>query len=340
MTAVLRLKRLLAEHGHVVAAALVVVGLLAFAGAWATFTAMPTEQVSEQVNRQTVASQLDSRATVTGNTTLYEQGEVLRNMPVYFVEASPVLTLQLETTVPDGQPATVSQELALEFRATRDGQTFWSENRTLVRDEARTSSGLVRSTTTLNLSAIRATVEERRSEVSDVGILHTNLLVTVDYETDRYAGSFTEETSLVLTGRAYWLAEDITASRTHAETRTRTVQGEGDPARYGGLAVLGLLALVGGIGSALLYRRLDALTIETRLYRSRYEEWISDGEFPTGTNKKHVRINSLEDLVDIAIDSNKRVLFDEEFDIYAVIDSDIIFYFSTDPSGVDSWLDI
>lgn len=340
MSTVLRLKRLVASHGHVIAAALLVVGLLAFAGAWAAFTAIPTEQVTAQVNQQTVATSLDTRAVVTGNSTLYDQGEVLRNMPVYFFEASPELTLSLNTTVPQGPRVSVTQAVTLEFRATRDGEPFWSENRTLVREQRRTADGLVRTTTTLNLTDVRAAVEQRRSEVSDVGVFHTNLLVRVTYDTGRYSGTFAEETSLVITGRAYWLAEDVTASRTHAETVTRTAPGKRDPLRYGGLAGLGVLALLGAAGTALWYQRLDALAIETKLSRSRYEEWISDGEFPTGTNKKYVRINSLEDLVDIAIDSNKRVLYDGDFDIYAVIDSDIIFYFSTDPAGVDSWLDV
>lgn len=340
MSSLLRLKRLVASHGVPIAVVLVIVGLLAFAGAWSTYTAVSSETVSEQVNQQTVATGLETRAVVTGNSSLYEQGEELRNLPVYFFEASPNLTLALETRSPADERVTVTQSIVLEFRATRDGEVFWSENRTLVRDSEQTREGVVRSSVSLDMPEIRSTVDDRRSEVSDVGVFHTDLLISVQYETQRYSGSFETATSLVMTGRAYWVAGDVAESRTHAETVTRTVSGERDPLTYGGLGLLGLLSLAAAAAAALWHQRLDALAIETRLYRSNYEEWISDGEFPTGTSKKYVRINSLEDLVDIAIDSNKRVLYDEDFDLYAIIDADIIFYFSTDPESVDSWLDV
>lgn len=340
MSTALRLQRLIAVYGAVIAAALVVVGVVALFGAWSAFTAMPTQQETVEINQQTVGTSLDSEAVVTGNSSLYEQGRVLRNSPVYFLEANPFLTLVLNTTGPADEPLTVNQSVTLEFRATRDGEAFWSERRPIMSREETTTDGLVQSTTSVNVTLIRDLVAEKRSAVSDVGILQSNLVVRVQYETGRYSGSFTAETSFVFSERAYWLAEDVAESRDHSETVTRTVAAETNPLEWVGPALLGLVALLGAAGVVLYQQRLDALSIQTQLYRSRYEEWISDGEFPTGTEKKYVRINSLEDLVDVAIDTNKRVLYDEELDIYAVIDADIIFYFSTDPVSVDSWLDV
>jgi hypothetical protein len=75
------------------------------------------------------------------------------------------------------------------------------------------------------------------------------------------------------------------------------------------------------------------------VYRERYAEWISNGEFPTDTDKRYVTISSLEDLVDIAIDSNKRVIYDETLDAYGVADGDIVYYYG-DEGDIDSWLDM
>ena len=340
MSTSLRAKWLVSRYGHVVAAALLLVSLAAFAGAASAYDRPPAERVTTQVNEQTIAAQLETRAVVTGNTTLYEPGEVLRNKPVYFVRASPRLTLELSTAGPAGEPLTATHVVVLEHRATRDGEAFWRENRTLVREELRTAGRPVASTTTLNVTRVLAFVDARQSEISDVGLFETEVVVRVDYETSRYAGSFTADLPLVLTGRAYWLGADFEEDRSHSETVVETVPGERDLALVVGLAAVGMLALAGAAGALGSHRRLDPLTLETRLSRSQYEEWISDGEFPTGTDKKYVRINSLEDLVDVAIDSNRRVLYDEELDIYAVIDADIIFYFSTEPLNVDSWLDV
>jgi hypothetical protein len=53
-----------------------------------------------------------------------------------------------------------------------------------------------------------------------------------------------------------------------------------------------------------------------------------------------VTINSLEDLVDIAIDCNKRVIFDDSLEVYAVADGDIVYYYSENNQRLDSWLDL
>lgn len=341
MSTVNRAKRVIAYHGLIITLVLALLGFAALAGAWTTYTTPSTERITEQTNEQTITTDMRTSAIVVGNTTLYDQGAVLKDQPVYLRSATPNLTLTVATTVPADHAVRVSQRLVLDVRAERNGETFWQKRRLLGRQTTRVSDGQAVMSTTINIAAIENETTEQRSEIGPVGTFHTDLLLNVSYETNRYTDRLTATAPLQITERAYWIDGSLRAERTHTTTVTRQVTTAPAPVQYVGLGLLGVGALVAAAAiGAMRYRGIDITAIDTQLYRSRYDEWISEGEFPTGTNKRYVRVSSLEDLVDIAIDSNKRVLYDPEFDAYAVADSDLVYYFTEARTRIDSWLDI
>ena len=341
MSAAIRFRRVLASQGLLIAAVLAMVAVGAFAGAWVTYANPPTETIVEQRNPQTVSTAVNTSAVVTGETPLYDEGERLVNKPVYFTEASPNVTISVVTQVPSGQPVQVTQRLVLHMQGDLRGETYWEETTVLAASDRAVTDGRAVASTTVNVSAIRETIDERESATGSVGVFQSDVELLVAYEGEGYSGELTSEAPVVFSSGAFWLDADLAASRTHSEQVTREVAEEPDIATYGGLALLGLLALGGAAAVALTsLGGIDPEELETAIANQRYEEWISKGEFPTGTEKKYVKIDSLEDLVDIAIDSNKRVVFDPEFAAYAVVDGDLIYYFSTDPLRIDSWLDV
>jgi hypothetical protein len=87
-------------------------------------------------------------------------------------------------------------------------------------------------------------------------------------------------------------------------------------------------------------RKVDIEELKMQIDRAQFSEWISEGDFPSGQNRQYVYIESLEDLVDVAIDVNKRVIYDPEIETYAVPDGDIVYYHAVDPQAVSSWLDL
>jgi hypothetical protein len=306
-----------------------------------TYSNPPTETIVEQRNPQTVSATVNTSAVVTGDTPLYDRGDELVNKPVYFTDASPHVTITLVTQVPEGQSVQVTQRLALHMRADLRGETYWEETRVLTASDDTVSDGRVVTSTTVNVSALREDIGLRRSATGAVGVFESDVRMLVAYEADGYSGELVAEAPVVFSSGAFWLDSDLEASRTHSDQVTRQVEETPDPASYGGLALAGLVALIGAVVVALgHFGGADPEELETAIANERYEEWISKGEFPTGTEKKYVKIDSLEDLVDIAIDSNKRVVFDPEFAAYAVVDGDLIYYYSTDPLRIDSWLDV
>lgn len=336
-----RIKRQLALRGGVLAIVLVVLGLAAIAGAGYVYTNPPVEEIPpEETNVQQFETSVDTIATVTGETPLYNQSETLRNLPVYFTNVSSNLTLSIQSSVPAEQPVNLTHRLTLYQEATRDGTVFWDRTRVLAAEDRTVTTGALRTNTTVNVSALSDDIGRIESAIGGVGALATEVRLTVTYESDSYSGELTSSSPINIAENAYWLQSELSASQTQSQTTGGgTRQLSPDMTLVGGLAILGLLLLAGGVALALWSSRgVDVYELEMEVYRSQYDEWISEGEFPTGSNKQYIYISSIEDLVDVAIDTGKRVIYDPDLETYNVVDGDLIYYHAEDPTRVDSWL--
>lgn len=342
MSISVRSQRIVAHYGLIIGIILVVLGAVSLGGAWFIFSNPPTNQVSEQINQQRVAATVDTRAVVTGeNQTLYEQGTVLENQPVYLFSASPNMTIQITTSVPQDVLVSVDQRLSLQLTASRNNEVFWSEQHLLGHssEEVRDGESVMNAST--NMTAIRGVISDRRGEIGDIGTFSTVFNLTIAYDTGKYSGRLDQTTSIVLVNQGYWLGGDLSGSQSHSETVTRQETGSPNMEQVFISGGLGLLMVLIGVALGVLYVRAPSVErLETLIARSRYDEWISNGEIPTKSEKEYVRIETLEDLVDIAIDQNKRVIFDQNYDTYAVIEGDLVYYYATGEQAFDEWLEV
>lgn len=341
MSVTARSKWVVARYGIPLAVVLALVGVLAFGGAYAAYTNPPTEQVSSTVYDQRIASETTTSAVVTGDTDLYQDGATLENKPVYFYNATQNLTFRTVTNLPEGESVNVTQRLVLQHRATRNGETFWSSQRMLVTSEQQPATEQLVTETTVDMRAVQQTVAERRSEIGAVGIFQTVVRFRVTYETSDYSGTLNATAPIVLTDRAYWVEGSLAAEQTHEETTSREITQSPDLLRVGGLSLLGVFALgLAGVLGISSLRGFDLDTIEAELVRSRHDEWISRGELPTNSERQYISIDTLEDIVDIAIDSNKRVIYDRRYEAYGVVDDDIVYYYAEGNTEFEEWLGV
>ncbi len=327
----LRLKLLLADHGRTVAVALLVAGVVAVAATGWVYATPPTETVTERVDVQTVGTAVVPSATITGNSTLWDRGTTLTNRSIYPM-AAPELTLTVRTTVPADESVSVEQQLRLVYRATRDGTTFWQSEQPLTATKTTTTNGTVTSSTTIDVPAIRDRLDTYNEDLTGLGRAEAALHLAVTYETGRYTGEFTKTATLTIAENGYWLSDRLAASTTHSRRVTREVQGEPNQSILFGLAGLSLLFLASA-GTIWYYRDTvaDRSVLKERLDRTRFEEWISNGRIDQPPAGRTVPVETLADLVDIAIDSNKRVIHDPGRDHFVVLDGPILYRF--DPSG-------
>lgn len=333
------LTRLVWNHGRTLSMLLLAVGALAFVAAGVVALNPGTTTVVEHSNNQSFATSVTTSAVVTGNTSLYEQGERLSGQSVYLTGATPVLALNATTAVPADRPVEVEHRLVLVVRATRGGDTFYESERTVIDRSQRVTGGTATASGTVNVTALVREMDRTQSEVGTAGTVSAALRLRVAYRTDSYAGELAANAPLLVSNRAYWLEGTLADRSEDSERTTREVPASPDLALLLAFLALGVVSAAGGVGTAYWRDGLDPESIETDLVHARHEEWISAGEFPTWMDHRYVALDGLEDLVDVAIDSEKRVIFDDRFDAYAVVDGDLVYYYTTEPFAVGSWLE-
>ena len=331
-----RLELFIARNGRTLLVMFVLLGLLAGVGAgWVAAT--PSEQtVTEEIGDERLATDVHTSAVVDGGD-LWEGGEILEDSPVYMLNATPELTLEQTTSVPD-DGVTVVHDTAVRYEAVHQDNVFYTEVAYQNRTTATVENGTATTQTTMNVPELADRQDELEEAITGVGSVQVVLEITVHVEGDgtawyeRSPDEPTMGTDLHLTDRAYWLAESLSDEETHTQTAEVTVEEPMNTTLVGGLATLSVLSL--GV-AGFLYRRSDIDVEEARLavHRQRYAEWISKGTIPMWIGNHQLELDSLEDVVDVAIDTNERVVYDPNRELYAVVNGNLVYYYS--PQG--SW---
>lgn len=341
----LRVKLSLAGQGRLILVTLLVVAVLAFAGAAVAYANPPTTEVSDSTHRQTVSTDLRTSALVTGENDLYERGQRLEEQPVYLLSVAPNMTVELQTVVPDDATVRVTHEVWLRYSAHRDGSIFWQRNESVASGTTAVTDGATVLAGTIRVPDVETRAARFHEQLDRVGDLDVSVHARVEYDTGRYEGELTGTAPLSISDRAYWLDGDLEDDRDHSTTIRERQIDEGGVVRaelpgIGGVTVPHVTALLGGGGVicllaavwivSFLRRDVDEATLRDRLHELRYDEWISTGQIPHDVGDYRVQIRSLEELVDVAIDSAKRVIWSPERGMYAVIDGDTVYYFRPD----------
>lgn len=330
MSFTLRLRYLLAKHGAVLAVGLLVVGTALLGVAGVAYAAPPTTEVTDHTERQTVTSSVTTAATVTGNTSLYEQGDTLREQPVYLLRAAPEAQLSLVTAMPSDASGAVDHRMELVYTAQRGGETFWQHSEPLA-VETTTQEGETTSTATLSMPEVREQLETYQSEFGQAATISVSLRTSAVYTVGEYEGELTATHPITFADRSYSV-ETQDRSNTHSTpvTSTRALPLENHLPFVVPLAGGVVLLLTGALTGVAVRRSTGAPEDELAdaVHHTRYAEWISTGRLPGAASASRVRMASLEELVDVAIDSRKRVIYDPDRGAYAVLDSGVQYHYA------------
>lgn len=342
-----RLLALAATHGRRVALALALVGLLV-AGATAWHVATPSyERVSETTTVDAATANLSTSVLVTGDSPFYTRGTRVESAPVYLRGPAPVMTLRGTAKVPADREVVVSQRIVVSYVATHEETVFWRFNRTIGRERQKVTDGSAQFTESLNVTAVGRRLGTLNDELSGGGTVDAHVVHVTTYRVDGHEHTFRSSAPLRISSNIYTLDGPLTASHEHTTRSTdrrlattgnfaTTVGGQQlvvDDAALAGM-LLAALAWAGACATIRYGSRIDPTTARRRVADVRYDEWISAGRLPASHCGPAVRLDSLTDLVDVAIDSDGRVVYDRTKDIYAVFDGERAYYF-TDGSGPD-----
>jgi hypothetical protein len=284
-----------------------------------------TSTTTQDVDQETVATETTTSAVVVEDGA-WEEGTELEESPVYVTESTPELTLASETSVPTDE-ATVTHEVQLRHEATRDGTVFWDETDQESRTSASVEDGFASSEATIDVEAVRDRQTELEAEFDGVGTITTVVSVVAEYDTGTYEDELVVESPLETSEDAYWLEETLADSSDHSNTAQVEVQESPSAATIGGLSLIAALSLA---GAAVVVSRgpVDVETARRAIHEHRYAEWISRGSVPMWVGEYHLELDTLEDVVDVAIDTNERVVHDEQRDLFAVVNGDVVYYYA------------
>lgn len=302
--------------------ALLVACLLAVAaGGWLLYAAQPgTETESVVTDRWSEEGRFTHSAEVTRQNPVFETGTTLERS-VYYDSVSPILEGTYVYEHGDESARTVTVDLRLVVRSTREDAVLWQQVEPLNATERTVAAGeTITSEWVVNVSAAEARIQRIQEQLgASVGTAEMTVVAEVlttaeNGESTRHTRSFqiepSDETFAVTPPESYGETYETTAERTVETSLDLTLAGAGAGSLLGGLA--GTVVLAG----ARLRGDLDLPAAERRRLkyeqqRAAFAEWITAGEVSERlSDDPSVEVENLEGLVDIAIDTDQRVIED------------------------------
>jgi len=324
------------DNYRLVILALVVVGV---AGGYTAYTAYGTTETvvrERTVSTATTFSEFSHGATVREDSAVFSQGVRLAGRSLYFTQLSPVLngTYRLRHGGEDPVPARARADARLVLRSVGSGDTvYWSDSEPLgsVNESSLEPGEPMAANFSVNVTASLASIGRIRENLSaSPGSAEVAVVVSsvVEGETggERYV-DMREETMTVSPGRGtYSVGADTEGRKVHEAEETVVIEKEGSNTPvYGGASVFVLSV----VSSALLEKKRregffsvpeeEVQNAAFRADRERFDEWISRGSVEGQGTDRTVRVSSLADVVDAAIDTDRRVIETEEGETYVVL---------------------
>lgn len=351
-----RLRLLLTDSFVTIVAVLVVIALL---GGWLTYTTHVAQ--GTHIENRTMAEwestgDFDHSATVINGSGAFSEGTTLSNRSTYFTAIAPVLDGSFAYSY-DAAEGNVTANATLQFvlRSVGEGNgeatEYWRVTRQL--GSNRTGSlgpgETLREAFSRNMSAMRQLAERTEERIGgSQGTVETLVVARVDTEgtIEGEGVSRTREYRLPIEmdDGQYRVVDPGPVTNTTTVAQRVSVADTYGALRAAGsvlLLVLSLGLLVGLVGARqqgmldLDDRERDRL--HTDRARAEYEEWITTAHLPDAAlDAPLVEVDSLEGLVDVAIDTNDRVINDPDRDGCFVLGDRVSYTYSLPGSRDDS----
>lgn len=284
--------------------------------------------------------EFDHWAQVKENSLLWpDVGENLRNRPVYFSRIMPDLnaSFTFKQWGLDTENASVSLNSYLTITCRSEDFVYWKEKFPLKQKGSRISAKPLEmnfiSTPELSPSWIKSKIDNIQESLDFTGG-SKDVKLRVNLELIRYTKNTTEiendvfEMPINLERSTYSVGSDLSKERKFTKTVTEEVRV--DPSIWSMIfpALVLIIPLI-GLGFVTYQRgeieESDLARMEKEYWQDEFGEWISRGKMPEKTPEVSVEMNSLEDLVDAAVDMNNRVIYDEEKSTYFIIQEGVLY---------------
>jgi len=348
----LRARAVVDRYGAILVTVLVVLTVL---GGYGVYVAYAVEETETDTRTVVVSSwesfgEFDHSATVLAATRSFAENQTLRNRAVYFKSITPVLdgTFRYRYTASESGNLSARGTVDLIVRSVdpESSREFWRFSESVASDRALLApNDSLTMSFSRNVTAVERDIERERSRLGgSPGVTEVFFRTTVTVDGTRNGESVNQRRTyrmpVSIEGNTYSVnaSGPVTAGDRRTEQRSETVVvPPGSLERFGGPAALvgGLIGLVGfAVGR---HREAFEVSDREREYlayrsdRSEFEEWITEVRPPTdriADATVHVETTSLAGLVDLAIDTDRRVLETGDGDRYLVLDDEVVYSYT------------
>ncbi len=359
----LRVRRLVSDWFPVVVAGLVLLTLLAGVGTYAAYASTDYETEEVVVSSLNESTDFEHSAVVRNDSTIWTEGETVRDRPLYYMRLTPSLDVDYAysydltgtESASEGGDVTARTEAQLVIRALdEDGETLWRDARPLASETSRSLAPGDAHDVSLSVNTTRVTrrISQVESElgarVGDVQVIvRTRTSVNGSVAGQDLSREHTSDLPLVVRPPTYRVDEEQTLAA-GTPLRTDTVREPVEtPLLTRAGAPLGLVAGLVAFGALAYASRRDLIELSeaererclVAEQRQEFDDWITRGQLP-GIDQYQtvVQVNSLSGLVDLAIDTNNRVIEDDDAFYVLRGREDVAYVYAPSTSSVHNWL--
>jgi hypothetical protein len=348
-----RLRALLAEYFVLVVLAALVLGAIGGYLAVGAYAEETTQTHTSQTTTWTERGEFTHSATVVNDTAVYDAGDRLQNRDVYFRELTPRLngSFLYRYTAKDSGNLTADVDLSLVFRSTQESDggnatEYWRLASGLGGRQAVMAPGDRLSVPfSVNVTSAAQRLDTIDGQFGGTpGTKELFILADVSLSGTRNGAPVdttrTYRLPITLDGNVYGVgaAGPVVDAGNRTTTTTDTVE-PGPLRAYGGplLALIGFVVALGCVGAR--YTGITDISETERewlAYRDAWEEfedWITRADISaTDIPQSTVTVETLEGLVDIAIDVDSRVLYDSARDGFFLFAENRVYRYDPPPS--------
>jgi len=334
---------------------IVVVILLAAALGFWTYQVHAVEEVDTEervVTQWSESTSYEHGSLVVNDSVPFAQGERVENRPIYYTTISDDLDVTYRYEHTAETDLEVSTDVRLRFRSTDGEEIFWEVTEPLASGGPQSISADVDHTVnaTVNIESVLNTIEDIEEQLGTEGSVEITVIAVSGVEGtvdgDPVDQSHESMMTLAVSQSSFRVLETETIEENHQQSETIEVPQEPSTfAVFGSLlafsaslTMLGALAFVRQRGYISLSEE-EAELLELRQQEQEFSDWITTGTFPSERDyEATIIVDDLEGLVDVAIDTNKRVIKDEQLGVSTVLDSDYAYIYVRPDSPASDWL--
>lgn len=336
-----RVRRSIADNYGLVLVCVLLVGAVGGYLTYTTHVDPGTVTETREVSSWQSSGEFTHQATVVDGTAAFSEGAVLRNRTVYFRDVSPRLNGSFAYAYTGAGDSDLATETTVELRyrsvdtnSDSNETVYWQVNRTLSRGSAESLESGDRTTVPFSTNASAAIAEAQQIDAElggTPGSVQVALVAHVDISGTRNGQQVDSSRTYrlpVVPGQGVYRVQDrgpVTATGSQTEQVTRPAE-YGPLRRAAGPLLLGFAACA--LAALLFARQTGRLAVSEaeqrwlayRSARAEFDDWITTGQVPASGDETAVTVDSLNGLVDVAIDTNNRVIEHASRGEYVVLD--------------------